>query len=307
MSDANESRSKDLQMAVFVRADGRFFATFGRPVGPLTSRWPLLCAAVAAGVLVTGSTAASGGTASTPSLAAQADALRRSESGALLELYAAESAAARAQSALAGLQARSAALSRAEQSARQRTEIVRRSLEASQARVAALLRDLYVQGDPDPIAVILGATSLDEAVTGIEELARATAQNERLGTEARERARRLQHLSADLALQRQSLDRARAAARAGARQLASAVAARKATVASIRLRRSLTVQRLAAMQAQARAAEQRSANLTQAAGAGTAEAAATTPPATLTTRGTVTRSRTTSPATPRAASPSASA
>ena len=138
---------------------------------------------------------------------------RRAESAALLQLYAAESALARAQADLARLEARSAELARAEQGARQRTEIVRRSLAASQQRVAILLRDLYVQGEPDPIAVILGATSLDEAMAGIEGLSRATAQNERLGDEAEQRARRLARLRADLAARRASLDRARTEAR----------------------------------------------------------------------------------------------
>lgn len=252
-------------------------------MAPLTPRWPLLLAALAAGALVTGSTPSSGVAETAPTLAAQAASLRSSESGALLELYAAESAAARAQARLAGLEARSASLARSEESARKRTEIVRRSLAASQARVASLLRDLYIQGEPDPIAVILGATSLDEAMTGIEELARATAQNERLGQEAARRAERLQELSAVLAAQRQGLDRARAAASAGARQLASAVAAKQATVASIRRQRSLTRERLAALESAARAAEQRSAALTTTAtgsgGAATSSAPATAPAA----------------------------
>ena len=62
-------------------------------------------------------------------------------------------------------------------------------------RVATLLRELYVNGEPDPLAVILGATSLDEAMAGIEELSRATASNERLAAEAEERARRLESLT----------------------------------------------------------------------------------------------------------------
>ncbi len=87
------------------------------------------------------------------------------------------------------------------------TEIVRRSLTASQRRVAVLLRDLYVHGEPDPIAVILGATSLDEAMAGIEGLSRATALNERLGVEAGQRARQLDLLRADLAARRATLRR----------------------------------------------------------------------------------------------------
>ena len=283
MSDANDNRSKSLQIATFIHVDGRDFATVGRLVAPLTSRWPVLLAAVAAGALVTGSTPSSGGAETAPSLSAQARALRSSESGALLELYAAESAAARARARLAGLEARSATLTRSEQSARKRTRIVQRSLAASQARVASLLRDLYIQGEPDPIAVILGATSLDEALTGIEELARATALNERLGAEATRRAGRLKALRAELATERQSLDRARTEAARGARQLASAVAAKQQTVASIRRQQSLTAQRLAALESRARTAQQQSATLTSTAAAGGATAPAAAPATTTTT------------------------
>ena len=222
-------------------------------MGPLTRRWPLLCAALAAGVLITGSTSSGAGAKTAP------------ESSALLQLYAAESALARSQAELARLETRSAELARDERGARQRTEIVRRSLAASQQRVAILLRELYVQGEPDPIAVILGATSLDEAMAGIEGLARSTAQNERLGREAERQARRLEQLRADLAVRHASLDRARNEARAGAERLAAAVAGQRATVATIRRTETLTTQRLTTLQSQARAAEQRSEDLTQAA------------------------------------------
>jgi 3D (Asp-Asp-Asp) domain-containing protein/Skp family chaperone for outer membrane proteins len=259
----------------------------------------VLLVALAAAALVTGSTPASGGAETAPSLSAQARALRSSESGALLELYAAESAAARARAQLAGLEARSASLTRSEQSARKRTRIVQQSFAASQARVALLLRDLYVQGEPDPIAVILGATSLDEALTGIEELARATALNERLGAEATRRAGRLKALRAELATERRSLDHARADAAAGARQLASAVAAKQQTVDSIRRQQSLTSQRLAALESRARAAQQQSATLTSTAATGgaTAPTAATTTAATATTTASPTAPGPTGPAT----------
>ena len=147
---------------------------------------------------------------------------------------------------------------------------MRRSLAASQRRVAALLRDLYIQGEPDPIAVILGATSLDEAVAGIEGLSRATALNERLGVEAEQRTRRLARLRADLAAQRVRLDAARNEARQGAARLATAVAGQRATIATIRRRQALTAQRLASLQSRAREAEQRSAGITQAAARSTA-------------------------------------
>ncbi len=201
-------------------------------------------------------------------------ALGRSESAALLELYAAESALARARGDAARLAERSAQLARNERSLQVRAKIVRRSLKASQERVATLLRELYVQGSPDPISVILGATSLDEAVAGIEGLSRATAQNRRLSLEATSRARKLGRLRAELLEERARLTSAESAAREGVARLEAAVAGQSATVAAVRNTRSLTAQRLATLESQARAAQRRSAEITSTATATAAPAGA---------------------------------
>jgi 3D (Asp-Asp-Asp) domain-containing protein len=217
-----------------------------------------------------------------PSLASQAGGLRASESSALLQLYAAEAALARAQGEQARLDARSTDLAQAEADATLRTEIVRRSLHASQRRIAALLRALYIRGEPDPIAVILGATTLDEVMTGIEGLSRATAQNQRLAREAAEKDDLLSKLRLELAAPRDRLDSARAAARAGTARLAAAASGQRDTLARIRRQAAVTQQRLVALQAQAQEAEQRSANITAAASS-TPTVAASEPAAATTT------------------------
>ena len=247
---------------------------------PPTTTWPLLGVAVLSGILFTGSIATVGAAQTRSSLAGQAGAPRTSESTALLQLYAAEASLARAQQEQARLEARSSELARTEADATLRTEIVRRSLDASQRRIAILLRQLYIQGEPDPIAVILGATSIDEIVTGIEGLTRATAQNERLAREAAEKGQRLTELRTALAAQRERLDSAREAARAGTARFAAAVSGQRATVARIRRQATLSRQRLAALQAQARQAEERSADLTAAAAGSDGAVAASEPAAT---------------------------
>ena len=224
-------------------------------------------AALATGALITGSTPFPWGSARSSAEAAsgptrEAQALERSEAAALLQLYAAQSSLTRAKNELAALEARAAELARAERSALRQADVVQRSLAASQRRVAVLLRDLYVQGAPDPIAVLLGATSLDEAMAGIEGLSRATAMNARLGSEAKARAHRLELARQQLARERRGLDSARSAARSGADRLAAAVAAQRRTLSSVRRRQALSAQRLAALQSRARAAEERSAKLT---------------------------------------------
>ena len=96
-----------------------------------------------------------GGADTAPGLRAQAAELRRSEQAALLRLYAAESALARARGEVERLEARSGALAAEEVSARRRAEIVRRSLASSQGRLAQTVRTLYIEGDVDPIAELV--------------------------------------------------------------------------------------------------------------------------------------------------------
>ena len=194
-------------------------------------------------------------------LRAKAAAVQSAEQAALLQLYAAESSLARARGEEARLAARSRTLAREEGLARRRARIVARSLAASQSRVARILRDLYVEGDVDPIAVILGAASLDELVTGIESLDRAAEHNRLLARQARGRAAALQGLRARLADRRRALDAARADARAATARLAEATARRAATVSSLRREGAVTAQRLAALQARAQAAQRASAKL----------------------------------------------
>lgn len=228
----------------------------------VTSRWPLLCTALLAGLLVTGSIPSRGAAETAPGLSSKAQSLRRAESAALLELYAAESSLAGARAELQRLEARSAELERAEQRTRRDVEIVRRSLATSQIRIATLLRDLYVRGEPDAIAIVFGATSLDEAMTGIDGLKRATALNERLAAQASRRARRLDRARRHLASRRATLDGARAEARAAEHRLALAVAAKQASVSSVRQQRTVTETQLQALQAQAQQAQRRSAEIT---------------------------------------------
>ncbi len=221
--------------------------------------------AVAAGALLIVLAPSAGIAETAPALRAKAAALRGAEQGALLQLYAAESSLARARSEEARLSSRSRALAAEERLASRRTHIVQRSLAASQSRVARILRDLYVEGDVDPVAVIFGAGSLDELVTGIESLGWAAEQNRSLARQARARAAALRGLRARLADRRHALDDASAAARVATRRLEQATARRAATVSSLRRQGALTAERLGVLQDRAREAQQASAKLTAAA------------------------------------------
>lgn len=212
-----------------------------------------------AGLLAFGPAASEADTV--PALRAKATALQSAEQSALLQLYAAESSLARARAEEERLAARSRALAVEERLASRRTGIVARSLAASQSRLARVLRLLYIQGDVDPIAVILGAASLDELVTGLESLDRAADQNKRLARMAEEQTRVLRGLRQRLAGRRLALDAARTDAHAASAHLADVAARRAATLALLRRAGAITKERLAALQERAQAAQRASVML----------------------------------------------
>lgn len=222
--------------------------------------------------------ALAGGAERAAGLRAEAAALARAEQAAVLDLYAAESALDDARTTLAGLEARSTALAARAGRLSRHAVLARRSLAASQARTAEILRLLYVEGDrADPIALVLGAESLDAVIEGLEGLERAGAQNRRLARETASRAAALTRRLERLRTARAVLDRARQDAGRAASSLDAAVAARARVLASVRSRQGVTRDRLAALEAQARAAVERSAVVEAAAPEAAPAPAETTP------------------------------
>jgi cystine transport system substrate-binding protein len=104
----------------------------------------------------------------------QREASLASESrAAVVELYGLESRLAQARSDLARVESRARALARAEASVRRRLEAARRTMALAQRDLGDQLRYLYEQGVPDPVAVVLGATSLEDAIDGLDAVHRA--------------------------------------------------------------------------------------------------------------------------------------
>ena len=86
----------------------------------------------------------------------------------LLELYALEARVAEAQERVAALTARAAGMERRETAARARLRLVRRSLREAEARLGERLRQLYIEGGHDPLTILLGAASLEEAIAALD-------------------------------------------------------------------------------------------------------------------------------------------
>jgi 3D (Asp-Asp-Asp) domain-containing protein len=111
------------------------------------------------------------------SLRSEAERLRAQSTGlaaqahtVLLELYALETQLAGAEARLAALRSKQARLEDEEASARRQLAIARSSVRAAERGLAKRLQTLYVEGEVDPLAVLLGAESLDEALTALDEV-----------------------------------------------------------------------------------------------------------------------------------------
>ena len=237
-TDKNPCKSRFL-----TRVDGAVFCYGLRLVRSPTSTWPLLGAAVLSGVLFTGSIPMVGAAQTGPGLAKQAGALRRSESSAAPAALRGRGRA-RPRAGRAGAARRP--LERARRGggrrARCETEIVRRSLDASQRRVAALLRAALHPGrarpdrrDPRSDLARRGHDGDRGSLARHRAERAARARGGREGPAALCAARRTSPAQRDRASTAPVPRRAPARAR-----LAAAVAGQRETVATIRRQAALT-------------------------------------------------------------------
>jgi 3D (Asp-Asp-Asp) domain-containing protein/peptidoglycan hydrolase CwlO-like protein len=194
-----------------------------------------------------------------------ADELRRQQAGlsarshtALLELYALDSRLAQARVELTRVRARTAALRSELQSVRREADIVAGNLRASRRLLGDRLRTLYAEGEPDAIAVLLGAESLDEAVTRLDDLERSAEMGAEAASDARSGRAKLRALAGKLAAQLQELEALETRAEQTAAALASARVERVAYISSLVRQRRLNARQIEALDSQARRVLERS-------------------------------------------------
>jgi 3D (Asp-Asp-Asp) domain-containing protein len=124
------------------------------------------------------------------------------------------------------------------------------------------VRALYEQtGNADPLAIILGASSFEEALAGLDSLSRAAGENNRVIAQARLARGRLARLDSRLAKKDAELRAATAAARARAVELETAAAARASYLAGLRRQQGINARRVAAIQARATEARVRTESI----------------------------------------------
>ena len=216
-----------------------------------------------------------------------ANELRREQTGlasrsqtALLGLYALDSRLAQARSGLERLRGRVEALRREQQLVRRQVAIVEGNLDASQRLLGDRLRALYEEGQPDAIAILLGARSLDDAVSRLDEIERTAHVGARAASDARDGREQLTRLAAALALRVEEAEALEAQAERTAAALASARSQRVAYIASLTRQRRLNARQIAALDSRSRVVVERAAVLQ--AQAGSAASTVVSGPRTLT-------------------------
>jgi 3D (Asp-Asp-Asp) domain-containing protein len=177
------------------------------------------------------------------------DQLRAQKRSALLSLYSLDSRLTAAYNRLAAMRSQRARLAA-------ELRVARIDARLSQRELAARVRSLYDHGSTSTLEVIFGASSLNEALTELDNLNRVTSVDHEILVQVRSAKQRA--LRARL-----RLDGAIAAAAARARDLEAVRSQRAAYVEQLAARED------AQLEAQAQAAERKAAVLTQAAPAAT--------------------------------------
>jgi 3D (Asp-Asp-Asp) domain-containing protein len=192
-------------------------------------------------------------------LRAEADQLRQANqslagqvASAQAELGSLEAELAGTRARLAKLRAQGERLSRKQAEARTALNVARAGLRVSQRRLADRVRALYEQGKPEPLAVILGAETLDDAVSGVEHLTRVADDDRQNIARARLARKKLIKLTAVLAQREAENESLRAAASEAAGTLLRARAQRLSRLVSLAAMRDSNGQRISSLESTAR-------------------------------------------------------
>jgi 3D (Asp-Asp-Asp) domain-containing protein len=171
---------------------------------------------------------------------------------ALLGLYSLDSRLSQARGALGRLRTRAEALRLEQEQVKREIAVVEGTLRASERLLGDRLRALYENGEPNPIAILLGSSSLDDAVTRLDELDRSARQGAQAALDARDGRTKLKGLALELAAQVREVQTLEAQTAATGAALSSARVQRLAYLDSLARQRRFTAREIAALTARAR-------------------------------------------------------
>ena len=198
--------------------------------------------------------------------------LAAKERAATQELYALEAQLAVARSRLAALTARREAAEARLTRLRIELDVAWQSAYIAEEHLGTRIRQLYQQGQLDPVAILLGAESLDEAIGGLDGLRSIASGDRDLLHKVRQARADLTVAKTRVVARLAALRQAEHAAETTAASLAAARADRRAYLARLARQRGFTARRLERVRATARAAGERTEALET-----SREAAAPTP------------------------------
>ena len=179
-------------------------------------------------------------------------ALATKSRSALLGLYALDSRLTQARRELVRIHAHAVALRAEREQLAEQVKVIARNLRVSQRLLGDHLRTLYEEGEPNAIAILLGSSSLDDAVARLNELEQSARQSEDAVTDTQRGRAQLSELATILAAQIRQAEALEARARATAASLERARASRVAYLASLARQRRLTARQISALDTRAR-------------------------------------------------------
>jgi 3D (Asp-Asp-Asp) domain-containing protein len=193
-------------------------------------------------------------------LRAQNASLAERMHAALLNLYSLDARLAQSRAKAAALRAEADNVRSELVQVGREKHIAQRAWRTSVVALSAHLRVLYENGQPDAVAVLLGATSIDDAMTRLDELQRTARMNRDVIAQTRRARRTLTRLQLNLEGRAQRLHALVASAQQTVAQLAQTRAERSTYISALAGRRTLNGHRIAQLDAQARASAARTAS-----------------------------------------------
>jgi 3D (Asp-Asp-Asp) domain-containing protein/peptidoglycan hydrolase CwlO-like protein len=220
---------------------------------------------VGACTVLAGVSAAAGG-ADTPSTLRQRAAELRSANaalsqranGALFGLYSLDAKLEQVRGRLDALRAQAARIRDERASVRRQLGAAQQTLRVSQRRLAVRVHALYEQGGTDPLAAVLGASSIDEVITSLDDLNRSAQLDRRISSQTERARRALRRLSRSLAARDAEIRSLTSSAETTLSSLEAARAARENYLANLASERQLNAKQIARLDARARASVKRS-------------------------------------------------
>jgi peptidoglycan DL-endopeptidase CwlO len=195
-------------------------------------------------------------------LRARDTSLAAREQAATQELYSIEAQLVGSRAALAGIAAKREATQAQLTRLRIELDVAWQSVYVAEERLGSRIRQLYQTGRADPVSVLLGAESLDEAVSGLEGLKNLASSDQAMLLELKQARTQLTSAKKRVAARVAELQRAEDAAAATTARLEAAGAARRAYLSALASERGFTARRIDHVRQTARAAGQRSATVT---------------------------------------------